>query len=135
MTGGAPATANAELELERDRARFAYRRRANCLPGETLAAARARWALESRCRDCGDRLPRGATGRRCGHCHDGAQDRRAARREAPDAPPSRGQMRALALALDAHDAGDLAALPAPRTRTEASERINAANARPVRRTA
>ncbi len=70
MTVDAAGVANAELE--RDRARFAYRRRANCLPRETLAAARARWARENRRRDCGDRLPRGATGRRCVRCHDGA---------------------------------------------------------------
>ena len=58
LTAGAPPAANPELE--RDRPPFAYRHRANCLPGETLAAARRRWALENRWRAIAETEARGA---------------------------------------------------------------------------
>ena len=51
----------------RDHNAFAKRRRGNMCAGETPAQARARWAADGRCRDCGGALLKdGATGARIG---------------------------------------------------------------------
>ena len=71
----------------RDHNAFAKRRRLNMRAGETPAQARARWASDGRCRDCGGALiGDGATGARCGGCRRGA-----------DRPPRAGQLKTILL--------------------------------------
>ena len=91
----------------RGRNAFAKRRRGNMRAGETPAQARARWASDGRCRDCGGAL-----------LEDGA-----------DRPPRAGQLKTvLLLCADRGVERD-----APATEAAADELIKALAALPRRR--